>query len=105
MTAFTAKRDVQIEAQRRLRCCRRSQRGRGIGGDGVRGPDRKRRVIRDEVTADLGLFEVGQLLMYRACLCHTVRPQADRLTWGSRFRVHGSWFSVLSSRSAANSAQ
>ena len=58
MTLLPAERDVQVEAQRHS--------GRGAGQrrtadsvDGFGGPHRKRRVIRDEVAADLGLVEGG----------------------------------------------
>ena len=59
MTALTAKRDVEIDAERRLRLSRGLERNLGIRGDGFWSPDRKRRVIRDKVAADLGLLEVG----------------------------------------------
>ena len=59
MTALTAKRDVEVHPERHLRRGRRSERHPGVRGDGVWRPDRKRRVIRDKVAADLGLLEVG----------------------------------------------
>ncbi len=60
MTALAAERDVQVQAQRGIRGSgRRIERDARVRRHGLGGPDRKWRVIRDEIAADLGLLEVG----------------------------------------------
>jgi hypothetical protein len=46
---------VQVQAERHARRRRRVQRGQRVALDGAGGPDGKRRVVGDEVAADVRL--------------------------------------------------
>ena len=59
MAALPAERDVQVEAERHAGDGGASQRRQGVARDGVARPDRERRVVGDEVAADLRLVRHG----------------------------------------------
>ena len=61
VAALPAERDVQVEAERHACAGGRCQRRPRVGGDRLRRPHRERRVIRDEVAADLGLLDLEGL--------------------------------------------
>ncbi len=56
MTTLAAERHVEIQAKRDRRRAG-VQRGNGIAIDGVLRPDGERRVVRDEIAADLGFVD------------------------------------------------
>ena len=58
MTTLAAERNVQVQAKRHTGR-RRGERRPGLAVHGFGGPDRERRVIRDEIAADLGLLDLG----------------------------------------------
>src|SRR6185295_17713073 len=61
MTALPAERNVEVQPERNRRVGRRRQRGTRVAFDGLRRPDRKRRICGNEVTADIGLIGDGTL--------------------------------------------
>src|SRR5260221_6509262 len=70
LAPLAAKRNVQVQPQRRARLRRRVQclqRRRHV----IRRPDGKRRIIRDKVTADLGL---RRLVLSKGGQLHTANP-------------------------------
>ena len=60
MAALPAERDVQVQPQRHPAGAA-SQRREGVARDGLAGPDRKRRVVGDEIAADFGLGDRGSV--------------------------------------------
>ena len=59
VAAFPAERDVQVEAERRAGHGRRLLRGNGVVLDAVARPDRKRRIVGDEIAANFRLVRHG----------------------------------------------
>ena len=69
--------------------------GLGVRGDGAGRPDRKRRVIRDEIAADLGLLEVGNLRRIGHACTIPAGPAECLPGGGSGLRAQGSGLRAL----------
>ena len=59
MALLPAERDVEVQPERHAPACGCCQRRPRVPPDGVRGPDRERRIVGNEVAADFRLIELG----------------------------------------------